>query len=201
MVEMQEVLVFDYDGVIADTERLHWKSWAALLSQYGFQFSWAEYCSLGLGVSDDEIYKRLRNRTPLPDPTEFAHLNDARKRLVREWSLTEIPISQETVTLLNTLGNRSLGLVTSSERSDVEPVLRAAAIYSRFDAMVFGEDVPAMKPAPDPYLLIALRLGVSTGIAFEDSEAGLESARAAGFSVVKVERPRDLSLIVARSLR
>jgi HAD superfamily hydrolase (TIGR01509 family) len=67
--------------------------------------------------------------------------------------------------------------------------------------MVFGEDVTAHKPAPDPYLLIAQKLGVGTGIAFEDSQSGVESARAAGFKVVRVEQPKELAQLVARSLR
>ena len=62
--------------------------------------------------------------------------------------------------LLTTLGAYRPGLVTSSERSKVEPILRASAIYEKFDAMVFGEDVTAHQPAPDPYLLVAQKLGV-----------------------------------------
>jgi len=67
--------------------------------------------------------------------------------------------------------------------------------------MVFGEDVAANKPAPEPYLLIAQKLEVRTGIAFEDSQSGLESALAAGFKVVKIEQPKELAQVVARSLR
>jgi beta-phosphoglucomutase-like phosphatase (HAD superfamily) len=61
--------------------------------------------------------------------------------------------------------------------------------------------VGAHKPAPDPYLLIAKKLGISTGIAFEDSGSGLQSAIAAGFKAVKIEHPRELAQIVAQSLR
>ena len=109
--------------------------------------------------------------------------------MVREWSLAESPIPRETVELLRTLDEYRVGLVTSSERTDVEPVLRAAQIHSRFDAMVFGGEPAEPKPSPAPYLLIAERLGVKTGIAFEDSEPGLASARAAGFRAVKIDAP------------
>ena len=103
--------------------------------------------------------------------------------------------------MLRSLGNYRLGLVTSSDRADVEPVLRAAQIRDRFDAMIFGGDAARPKPSPAPYLLIADRLGVKTGIAFEDSKPGLESARAAGFRTVKIERAADLSKIVELTLR
>jgi HAD superfamily hydrolase (TIGR01509 family) len=66
--------------------------------------------------------------------------------------------------------------------------------------MVFGEEVSAPKPSPAPYRLVAQRMGVDTGIAFEDSEPGLASARTAGFRAIKVEHPKDLSRIVAHAL-
>jgi len=200
MDELRGALVFDYDGVIADTEPLHWKSWAALLATYSYQLGWEEYCGLGCGVDDAQIYEALRSRATLPDEDEFLRRNIERKRMVREWSLEEIPIPRETIALFHALAGHPIGLVTTSKRAEVEPVLRAAHIYDQFDALVFGEDVSTPKPAPDPYLLVAQRLGVPTGIAFEDSEPGLESARAAGFRVVKIDEPRDLAGIVAQIL-
>ena len=196
MAKMHEALIFDYDGVIADTEPLHWRSWAALLLPFGIQLDWEEYCGVGRGASDRQIYEAMRKRAELPDAAEFARLNRERKRLVREWSLKEIPIARETVELLQTVNETRVGLVTSSERNDVEPVLRAAGIADRFKTAVFGEDTSEHKPSPAPYLLIAEKLGVIGGIAFEDSEPGLASARAAGFEAIKVERPMDLPQIV-----
>jgi len=200
MVTKHDALVFDYDGVIADTEPLHWRSWAALLLPYGIQLSWDEYCGMGRGATDRQIYNVMLKRAELPGVEEFASLNVHRKSQVRDWSLSEIPIARETVELLGSLDGGHIGLVTSSERNDVEPVLRAAGILERFDAVVFGEDVAEHKPSPAPYLLIAERLGVGGGVAFEDSEPGLASARAAGFEAIKVERPVDLPQIVSRIL-
>ena len=57
MAELRETLVFDYDGVIADTEPLHWKSWAVLLARYGIQLGWEEYCRIGQGVSDAKLFE------------------------------------------------------------------------------------------------------------------------------------------------
>ena len=201
MVDLREALVFDYDGVIADTEPLHWKSWAALLSRYGIQLGWDEYSRVGQGVSDKKIYEHFRARMPQVDAREFAEQNGERKRMVLELSLKENPIAQETIAMLRSLDGYRLGFVTSSDQADVEPVLRAARIQDRFDAMVFGGEAAEPKPSPAPYLLIADRLGVRTGIAFEDSEPGLESARAAGFRAVKIERASDLSKIVELTLR
>jgi HAD superfamily hydrolase (TIGR01509 family) len=201
MAEPREALVFDYDGVIADTEPLHWKSWAALLARYGIELGWEEYCRVGQGVSDTELFEHFGTQMRPADAEEFFRQNRERKQMVREWSLAESPISLETVALLKALGEYRVGLVTSSEQPDVEPVLRAAQVYDLFDGMVFGGEPSAPKPSPAPYLLVAERLGVRAGIAFEDSEPGLESARAAGFNAIKIERPCDLPKIVARLLR
>ncbi len=201
MAELREALVFDYDGVIADTEPLHWKSWAVLLSRYGIQLGWEEYYRIGQGVSDAEIFAHFGAQMRSVNADEFSSQNRERKRMVREWSLAKSPIPPETVALLRTLGGYRVGLVTSSEQTEVEPILRAAQVYDRFDRMVFGGEPATPKPSPAPYLLIAERLGVKTGTAFEDSEPGLVSARAAGFKAVRIVRPGDLAKMVALSLR
>jgi beta-phosphoglucomutase len=201
MVDMREALVFDYDGVIADTEPLHWKSWAVLLAPYGIEFGWDEYCRVGRGVSDEAIFARFRKQLSEMDAAALSSRNNERKQMVSTWSLAESPISTETVALLKSLAGNRIGLVTSSNRVDVEPVLRSAGIYDCFGAMVFGEEPAAPKPSAAPYLLIAERLGVKTGIAFEDSEPGLASARAAGFNAIRIVRPCDLPQMVEMSLR
>ncbi len=150
MNERPEALVFDYDGVLADTEILHWKSWAALVAPCGVQFTWDDdHNLLAPGVADDQICgvsfkKRSANYS---ETVDLMGQNSDRKRLVREWSLAEPPIPRETVQLLKALSGYRLGLVTSSDRSDVEPVLRVSGIYEKFDATVFGDDVAKHKPA------------------------------------------------------
>jgi beta-phosphoglucomutase len=200
MNEQIEALVFDYDGVLADTEILHWKSWAALVSPHGIQFTWDDYCKFGLGVADDQICASFKKQAPILDPVDLMRQNSDRKRWVREWSLAKPPIAQETIEMLSALNGYRIGLVTSSDRSDVEPVLRVSGIHEKFAAMVFGDEVTARKPAPDPYLLVARKLGVTSGIAFEDSGPGIESAQAAGFKVVKIDHPKELARTVATVL-
>ena len=201
MTESRPALVFDYDGVIADTEPLHWKSWAVLLARYGIELTWEEYCRVGQGVSDAELFEYFGARMLPRDREEFISQNCERKQMVLEWSIIRSPISAGTIQLLKSLTDYRVGLVTSSQREDVEPVLRAAGVYDRFDAMVFGGEPKEPKPSPAPYLLIAERLGVKTGVAFEDSEPGLASALAAGFKAIRITRPGDLEEAVAQWTR
>jgi len=193
-------LFFDFDGVVADTEPLHWRSWADLLLPYGYRLEWEEYCSFALGVDDMSVFEILSGRIVMPPVERFVELNCRRKQLVRELSLQSPPISRQTIDLLKSLGEHSIGLVTSSERTEVDPVLGAVNLEGMFDVCVYGEDVTSHKPAPDPYQLAMHKLGVSGGIAFEDSIAGLESARAAGLEPIRVAHPRELASQVANVL-
>jgi len=193
------VLVFDYDGVLADTEPLHWASWRKLLTPYRIELTWEQYCRHCRGVADLRMREALIEMSPQAiDLPDLAPYLPVRKQLVREWSLDRSPISQTTLEILRRLGDWRLGLVTSAERADVEPVLRSANIQDCFEACVFSGDVTRHKPAPDPYLAIAARMSVATGIAFEDSDAGIASAHAAGFRAIRVDNPEDLSEAVSK---
>ena len=101
---MPDALLLDYDGALADTEPLHWRSWAALLSRYDIPFTWEEYCRVWRGVGDTQMLEAFRERVPLSDGADFLLQNNEGKRLVRQWSLAEIPVPQATIELLSTLG-------------------------------------------------------------------------------------------------
>jgi beta-phosphoglucomutase-like phosphatase (HAD superfamily) len=96
------------------------------------------------------------------------------------------PIAVETTELVRSLTDYRLGLVTSSGRLEVEPVIERAGIGDCFSTMVFGEDVGNHKPSPEPYLLAASRLDAKRPLVVEDSAAGIASAQAAGFTVIRV---------------
>jgi HAD superfamily hydrolase (TIGR01509 family) len=89
-------------------------------------------------------------------------------------------------------GVYKLAVVTSSATTEIVPILTAGGIRQHFDTLVGGEDVQNHKPAPDPYLLAAQRLGVRTALVVEDSQVGMTSGRAAGFEVLAVKGPADL---------
>jgi HAD superfamily hydrolase (TIGR01509 family) len=66
---------------------------------------------------------------------------------------------------------------------------------------VCGEDVERHKPAPDPYLLAARLLGIRRALVVEDSAAGMESARAAGFDAVRITDPEQMMAVVRQRLQ
>jgi HAD superfamily hydrolase (TIGR01509 family) len=201
MYSQPESLIFDFDGVLADTEPLHWMAWRELLLPHEIELSWEEYCRIGRGVTDGHMLTRLPQ--VISNPTlhstlreQLRHRRDTIPSLCAQGSL----IGEPTVKLLESLSSFRLGLVTSSSRSAVEPILQAAGVAKHFQATVYGDEVSQHKPHPAPYLRIREKLGVSTGLVFEDSDAGMESATAAGFNVFRVLAPADLPETVQKAL-
>jgi HAD superfamily hydrolase (TIGR01509 family) len=93
-----------------------------------------------------------------------------------------------------------LAVVSSSSRAELVPLLERGGILNYFPALVFGEDVERHKPAPDAYLLAARLLGVTSALVVEDSDAGMESARRAGFDAVRITEARRTVELVRRAL-
>jgi HAD superfamily hydrolase (TIGR01509 family) len=196
-----QALIFDFDGVLADTEPLYWRAWCELLKPCAIEFTWADYCRLGRGIRDENMLDSLASL--VPDREAMHRLKQRlpeRKEMVRKWKIENPPITPATVEALQSLAGRIVGLVTSSDRDDIEPLLQRAGIAACFTACVFGNEVTAHKPDPAPYLLIRDKLRVSGGLAFEDSDAGMQSAAGAGFDVIRVEQPNELPGLVRKLL-
>lgn len=194
-------LLFDFDGVVADTEPIHWKAWRSGLDPYGIDLSWEDYCRVCRGVAPSRMREALRVLFPavvaVPELEQrYLEAEDAAFACLAE----DPPIPRESVEMLRSLTGVSAGLVTSARRDTVEPVLRKVGIEAAFRTFVFREDVQRPKPAPDAYLLGAQRLGGSRILAFEDTVAGVESARAAGLDVVLVKDCLRLADLVRQTV-
>jgi HAD superfamily hydrolase (TIGR01509 family) len=187
---MIDAVVFDLDGVLIDSEPVWEEVRRGLVAERGGHWApdaqrrlmgmstqeWARYLSedLGAGLPPDQVAAlvidrmaaRYRERIPfLPSAVE------AVRRLAACWPL---------------------GLASSAPAVLIETVLDAAGLSSYFQVTMSTEQVPHGKPAPDIYLAVAARLGVSPsgGAAVEDSSNGLRSAAAAGLHVIAIPHPR-----------
>ena len=196
-----EAILFDFDGVLADTESIHWECWSQILATFGIALDWDTYGRQCIGVADREVIASLCRLAP--SPVDFDRVwaqYPAKKQRFRDRVEAEPPILAETVELLSSLAGYKLAVVSSSGRMEIEPVLVRAGIRDCFDAVVCGEDVKALKPAPDPYLKAAELLNVRSALVVEDSDAGIESARRAGFEALRIGTPAELSMLLKRRL-
>jgi beta-phosphoglucomutase len=194
-------LLFDYDGVIADTEPLHWKSWCAALEPHGIELTWADYCRYCRGIAYTrmrEPLEKLNSAVAWVTDLEDRYLEAKHQAFAR--LVDDPPIPGGTISMLRDLRGVRAGLVTTAKRRSVEPVLRAAGIHELFQAFVYRDDVVRPKPAPDAYHLGAERLGARRILVFEDTSTGVESARAAGLDVVFVEDCANLAALVEREV-
>lgn len=177
--------------MLADTEPLHHACWAEVLAAAGLELDWDTYAAHCIGVSDRAMLEFLAGRAnPPADPAELWKLYPRKKELFRA-RVAAAPLFTPELreALRRCCRELPLGVVSSSARAEVEPMLVEGGIRGCFRVVVCGEDVTRHKPAPDPYLLAARQLGVRSALVLEDSEAGLAAARAAGFDAIRVASP------------
>lgn len=198
---MFEAILFDFDGVLADTEPLHWQCWSETLAPFGITLDWDSYCRNCIGVADRPMIEALCRLAPAPVDFEQVWAQyPVKKQRFRERVAAQPPITSATIELVASLRDYKLAVVSSSGRSEIEPMLVRAGIRDRFGAVICGEDVSALKPAPDPYLRAAELLEVRVPLVVEDSDAGMESARRAGFAALRISGASTLSDALIRRL-
>jgi beta-phosphoglucomutase len=197
-----EAIFFDFDGVILDTEPEHYACWLEVLSPFGVPFEWDTYKQQYIGVADRIMIRDVCERACPPADFDAVMREHPRKKvLFRERMVRKAKLRDDVRELITDLKQRfNIAIVTSSGKIEIEPILDALGILDQFGTIVYGGDVKQLKPAPDPYLLAAERLGVRRALVVEDSDAGVASGKAAGFDVVRVERQSDMVTLVRTAL-
>lgn len=185
-----KAFIFDFDGVVVDTEKYHYLSWVAAASHVGYDLSWQEYLPLK-STGNTEIVQYLCDRSgKTVDEEQFQLMRNTKltefDRLVADLSEKDIlPGIQNFLTWLNEQGVKT-AVASSSGTSSV--LAKRFDLTKHFQAFVDGNMKLPRKPAPDAFLLAAKMLGVDPCdcIVFEDSLAGIEAACNAGMPVVAV---------------
>ena len=177
-------ILFDFDGVLADTEPIHYDCWLEILAPFGIRPTWDYYQRECIGISDRLMVERIST------PELFDQIwpqYAAKQALFRHKLIIKSPFLFETTRLIADLApHYKLAVVSSSGRTEVEPPILRAGIRDHFQAMVCGKEAGNLKPSPDPYLRAAELLGAKQPLVVEDSAAGEASGRAAGFEVLRV---------------
>ena len=180
--------IFDCDGTLADTMPLHYKAWRAALREHDGDFPEALFYELG-GTPTVQIVEILNERHgyKMP-PVETAR----EKEELYLQMVAEIGPIEPVVAIVNEVhGKLPLAVASGGHRHVVIKTLDALGLTSKFDAIVGSEDYVNGKPAPDPFLTAARKLGVDPTrcLVFEDTQIGADAARAAGMKWVLVPAP------------
>ena len=196
-----EAILFDFDGVLADSEPVHFACWKEVLAPLGIEVEWDHYAAACIGVADLAMVDALRRRAGSPVSLEAVWAQYPRKKELFRARVAAFPIiPAATAELVRSLDGYRLAVVSSSARGEVEPLIASAGLRHCFDAIVCGEDVARLKPAPDPYVEAARRLDVTRALVVEDSDAGEASGLAAGFEVLRIREAARTADIVRRRL-
>jgi HAD superfamily hydrolase (TIGR01509 family) len=197
-----DAILFDFDGVLADTEPFHCACWAELLRPFGIALEWDYYRAHGQGVDDKEMLRALAARVHPPADWRPLFAEYPRKReLLRQRLSAHPPFDPALGAFLASLhGTYKLAVVTSSSRGEIDPLLAAGGLLGHFDVLIGSEDVAHRKPDPEPYRKAAELLGARTPLVVEDSATGLASARAAGFAALAVASPGEMPARLTRRL-
>lgn len=186
-----DAILFDFDGVLADTEPIHYECWLEVLEPFGIQPTWDYYQRECIGISDRLMVERIAT------PALFDLIwpkYAVKQALFRHKLSLKSPFLAETAALISDLSpHYKLAVVSSSQRTEVEPPIVRAGLRDHFQAMVCGREAGNLKPSPDPYLHAAQLLGAKTPLVVEDSAAGEASGRAAGFDVLRVSSPESVA--------
>lgn len=180
--------IFDCDGTLADTMPTHYKAWQHALGANAEKFPEAMFYELG-GVITARVVEILNERHGLALPVEETVARKEAKFL--ELS-PEVAAIEPVVALARAYhGVKPLAVASGGHRRIVMTTLKALGIADLFAAIVTAEDYRRGKPAPDPFLEAALRLGVAPErcLVFEDTVTGIAAATAAGMQSVLVPPP------------
>jgi len=181
-------VVFDFDGVLADSERLHFAAFRDVLGDEGWTLSERDYFDRYLGFDDAALVSEFARdqQIALAAPAQAA-LVQRKAEMFQSRLVAAGVLYPGAPAAIARLGARyRLAIASGSLAVEIRTVLAAAGLSQAFAAVIGADDVPRSKPAPDPYLAAVRALGVpaSAAVAIEDSRWGLESARAAGLRTI-----------------
>jgi beta-phosphoglucomutase len=183
-------IVFDFDGVIANSEPLHFQAFRDVLAGEGRVLSEREYYDQLLGFDDAGVFRAVGI-----DATRIDHL--VGQKAVRVEALerdVSVLFPGAAAAVRRLAASVPLAIASGSIAADIRRVLEREQLSQFFVAVVSADDTAKSKPAPDPYLHAVAQLDTACGghlsprecIAIEDSRWGLESARTAGLRTVGI---------------
>ena len=194
-------IVFDFDGVIANTEPLHFQAYRDVLAGEGVTLSEADYYGRYLGFDDAGVFRAVG--------IDAGRIDD-----LIEQKATKIEMLERDVSILfpgaaaavqRLAASVPLAIASGAIGAEIRRVLDRENLSQYFVAVVSANDTAKTKPEPDPYLRAVARLETACGgrlsarecVAIEDSRWGLESARAAGLRTVAITHTYDAASLSA----
>ena len=199
---MLRAVIFDFDGVITDSEVLHLRAFNQSLVPYGVEISTKDYYTNYLGFSDFDCYKVLIDNGLLKiDEQQIGDILKVKSKIFEELTKTEgrtIEGVQEFLQMLED-NNIPMAICSGSLLVEIEIMLEESGLRHFFAAIVSAEQVKKGKPHPEGFLLslqklnetCQLPIAANECIVIEDSHWGLQAGKEAGMHTVAITNSYD----------
>jgi beta-phosphoglucomutase len=184
-------IIFDFDGILVDSEPAHETAFRFACEGVGQTFTHEEYLSHLVGFDDRDTFRAVEKlRGVRFSEVELGSLNALKprgfERAVKEGRVPPFPGSFELLRAAREAG--PIAICSGATRFEIDLVLGHYGLLGLVPIIVSADDVPTSKPSPAPYLLTVQRLGTTPSrcVTMEDTAHGIEAARSAGVKVVGV---------------
>ncbi|OWY25899.1 HAD family phosphatase [Sphingobacteriales bacterium UPWRP_1] len=188
---MNQLLIFDLDGVLLNTEQLYMEMNLRYFTRLGFSVSEQEYHTF-IGTSATNMWQYLKSKHQLPQPLHQL-ITDEKELKYQTLQQTTLTPSEGIVLLLERLANAGIpmAIASSGMRKNIDLILEKLQLSHFFDHIVSGEQVERGKPEPDIFLKAAAYFGTAPQhcTVIEDSENGVKAAKAAGMFCLGYSNP------------
>ena len=194
---MLTAVIFDFDGIIVDSEPMHFHAFNEVLKPLEVEISWEEYCETYIGYDDRDAFRAIfKAHSKKVCTRDVKHLIEKKAKVfqtyVHNGEATPLPGAVE---LIQSIPARlPIALCSGALKEDIVPIIEKLGIENAFSVIVTAEDTPKSKPHPAPYKLALEKLGIedpASAIAIEDTPAGIMSATGAGVKVLAVTNSYD----------
>jgi len=193
-----EAVLFDFDGILVDSEPMHYRAFIEVLDPLGMGFPWKEYVEIYMGFDDRDAFREAFRAKGIDlDDANLAKLVAAKSRAFQEGIRNGVASYPGAVSMIESLhaAGRPLALCSGALRSDIDPILAQLGVARCFSVSISADDVRRSKPDPESYALAFARLSKryatfltipEKSVAVEDTPAGIRSAKGAGLRVLAV---------------
>jgi beta-phosphoglucomutase len=193
-----DAVLFDFDGILVDSEPMHYRAFTEVLDPLGMGFPWKEYVETYMGFDDRDAFREaFRAKRIDLDDANLARLVAAKSRAFQDGLRNGVTAFPGAVPMIESLraAGRPLALCSGALRADIDPILARLGVARCFDVIVSADDVRRSKPDPESYALAFSRLAErhptlltvpDKSVAVEDTPAGIRSAKGAGLRVLAV---------------
>lgn len=195
-MSMVKAVIFDFDGVITDSEILHFRAFNEILAQFDFQIQKPDYYQKYLGLTDKDCYKTLIQEGHLPITVDQVPELVAQKKVVyKRLAESEGHIIEGVRPFLDLLNHHGIikAICSGALEAEIRYTLSQAGLEDEFVTIVAADHVSVGKPDPEGYSLTLSQLReldptltASQCIVIEDSHWGLEAAKDAGMNTIAV---------------